>query len=46
MSRALGGLPGIISLLGTIMMKAFGPHIAESINNMWSNFLVGSGMAK
>ena len=44
-ASSIGGLPGIISLLGTVLLHAFGPHIAESINNMWNNFLIGSGLA-
>ncbi len=46
MTELMGGLPGVISLIGVAMFQAFGPQISESINNMWSNFLVGSGVAE
>jgi hypothetical protein len=35
----LGGLPGILSIVGTALLRAFGPEVAAGANAIASSFM-------
>ena len=37
---ALGGLRGVLPLIGNVMLRAFGPQIADSVRNVVTNFQI------
>lgn len=43
---SLGGLPGILSVISTLMLKSFGPDIVNNIQRMASNLFIDSGAAQ
>lgn len=42
----LGGLPGVLSLVATMMLKAFGPDISKSLENMFYNLTYNTEAAR
>ena len=43
---SLGGLPGILSVISTLMLKSFGPDIVNNMQRMASNLFIDSGAAE
>ena len=43
---SLGGLPGILSVVSTLMLKSFGPDIVNNMQRMASNLFIDSGAAE
>lgn len=42
----LGGMPGVLSLIASVMTRAFGPQIAASITQFVDNFKIMTGQAE
>jgi TP901 family phage tail tape measure protein len=42
----LGGLPGVLSIISTMMLKAFGPDISRSLENMFYNLTYSTEAAR
>lgn len=43
---SLGGLPGVLSVVSTLMLKSFGPDIVNNMQRMASNLFIDSGAAE
>lgn len=43
---SLGGLPGVLSVISTLMLKSFGPDIVNNMQRMASNLFIDSGAAE
>ena len=43
---SLGGLPGVLSVISTLMLKSFGPNIVNNMQRMASNLFIDSGAAE
>lgn len=43
---SLGGLPGILGIVSTLMLKSFGPDIVNNMQRMASNLFIDSGAAE
>lgn len=43
---SLGGLPGVLSIISTLMLKSFGPDIVNNMQRMASNLFIDSGAAE
>lgn len=43
---SLGGLPGVLSVISTLMLKSFGPDIVNNMQRMASNLFIDSGAAQ
>lgn len=43
---SLGGLPGVLSVVSTLMLKSFGPDIVNNMQRMASNLFIDSGAAQ
>ena len=43
---SLGGLPGVLSVISTLMLKSFGPDIVNNMQRMASNLFINSGAAE
>ena len=43
---SLGGLPGVLSVVSTLMLKSFGPDIVNNMQRMASNLFIDSGVAE
>lgn len=43
---SLGGLPGVLSIISTSMLKAFGPEIVSNMQRIASNLFIDSGAAE
>lgn len=43
---SLGGLPGVLGVVSTLMLKSFGPDIVNNMQRMASNLFIDSGAAE
>ena len=43
---SLGGLPGVLAIISTSMLKAFGPEIVNNMQRIASNLFIDSGAAE
>lgn len=43
---SLGGLPGVLSVISSLMLKSFGPDIVNNMQRMASNLFIDSGAAQ
>lgn len=43
---SLGGLPGVLGVVSTLMLKSFGPDIVNNMQRMASNMFIDSGAAE
>lgn len=43
---SLGGLPGVLRVISTLMLKSFGPDIVNNMQRMASNLFIDSGAAE
>ena len=43
---SLGGLPGVLGVISTLMLKSFGPDIVNNMQRMASNLFIDSGAAE
>ena len=46
LTKAMGGLPGVLSVVSTLMLKSFGPDIVNNMQRMASNLFIDSGAAE
>ena len=46
LTKAMGGLPGVLSVISTLMLKSFGPDIVNNMQRMASNLFIDSGAAQ
>ena len=42
----MGGLPGVLSVVSTLMLKSFGSDIVNNMQRMASNLFIDSGAAE
>ena len=46
LTKAMGGLPGVLSIVSTLMLKSFGSDIVNNMQRMASNLFIDSGAAE
>ena len=46
LTKAMGGLPGVLSVVSTLMLKSFGSDIVNNMQRMASNLFIDSGAAE